>query len=253
MPTRLTVDELAFASGLPTSTLRLYRQRGLLHAPAMEGRVGYYDDSHVTRLRLIGELRARGFSLASIKDLVDNWESGRDLDAELGVERALVRDGQARETLTNADLEARLPDLAAAPHLRSRLIELDIVRTADDGTITVPSGFLQMAAALSGLGIPLQVMLDEYAPVWTFAVDTARRFVQVFESHVLADASAIDPAAVGPMIAAFRTAAREVVGAALDRAIDEEAAAAVVRFADGTRKGPKPKLTRTSAKDGAHP
>src|SRR5712691_3756479 len=91
MAPRYTVDELARASGLNTSTIRLYRQRGLLPPPEMQGRTGYFDDGHVARLRLIGELQERGFSLASIKDLVESWESGRNLDAVLGMERALAQ------------------------------------------------------------------------------------------------------------------------------------------------------------------
>jgi len=71
------------------STIRLYQQRGLLPPPAIEGRIGYYDDDHLARLRLVADLQQRGFSLAAIRELADTWESGRDLGALLGVERAL--------------------------------------------------------------------------------------------------------------------------------------------------------------------
>ena len=42
---RFTIDELARAAGTKVSTIRLYQQRGLLPPPAIEGRVGYYDDA----------------------------------------------------------------------------------------------------------------------------------------------------------------------------------------------------------------
>src|ERR1700733_12753611 len=86
---RLTIDELARASGTKVSTIRLYQQRGLLPPPAIDGRVGYYDERHLARLRLVADLRGRGFSLAAIRELADTWESGRDLGALLGLERAL--------------------------------------------------------------------------------------------------------------------------------------------------------------------
>ena len=57
---RLTIDELARVAGTKVSTIRLYQQRGLLPPPAIEGRIGFYDDSHVARLALIADLQTRG-------------------------------------------------------------------------------------------------------------------------------------------------------------------------------------------------
>src|SRR6266545_3233391 len=80
---RMTVDELARRAGLPSSTIRLYQTKGLLPRPRREGRVGIYDDSHLARLRLIGQLRQRGFSLAGIKHLIETWQAGQTLDDQL--------------------------------------------------------------------------------------------------------------------------------------------------------------------------
>ena len=68
---RLTIDELARAAGTKVSTIRLYQQRGLLPPPAIEGRVGFYDETHLARLRLVADLQTRGFSLAAILAIVD--------------------------------------------------------------------------------------------------------------------------------------------------------------------------------------
>ena len=48
---RLTIDELARVAGTKVSTIRLYQQRGLLPPPAIEGRIGFYDDSYVAAAR----------------------------------------------------------------------------------------------------------------------------------------------------------------------------------------------------------
>ena len=77
---RLTIDELAHHSGLPASTIRLYQTKGVLPPPTKQGRVGYYGEGHVARLKLIAQLQNEGFSLASISRLVDAWENGRGLD-----------------------------------------------------------------------------------------------------------------------------------------------------------------------------
>jgi DNA-binding transcriptional MerR regulator len=230
MPERYTVDELAQASGLPTSTIRLYRQRGLLPPPAMEGRVGYFDDGHVARLRLIAELRGRGFSLAAIKDLVDTWESGHNLDAVLGVERALARPADT-ERMSREQLEVRFPELASDQQLWARFVKSGCAVPRDDGDFDVQRGFLPVSALLSSIGVPLAVMLDEYAPVAEFAREQAERFIALFERYVLADVADVDPTALAKVIEGLRAAGVEVVATAVSMAIDEAAADAVARHA----------------------
>ena len=45
--------------------IRNHQSRGLLPAPEVRARVGYYDAEHVARLRLILDLQADGFNLAA--------------------------------------------------------------------------------------------------------------------------------------------------------------------------------------------
>ncbi|MBL1077099.1 MerR family transcriptional regulator [Nocardia sp. 2] len=66
----LSVEELAGRVGVPTSTVRMYQSRGLLHAPRRVGRAVRYDDSHLERLQLVQRLQERGFSLTSIAALL---------------------------------------------------------------------------------------------------------------------------------------------------------------------------------------
>src|SRR5215469_5205231 len=83
---QLTIEELASQAGTATTTVRMYQSKGLLPPPERRGRVGYYGQGHLARLRLIAQLQEQGFSLASIKQLTDAWESGRGLDDILGLE-----------------------------------------------------------------------------------------------------------------------------------------------------------------------
>src|SRR5580700_6386421 len=82
----MTIEELAGLAGAPTSTVRMYQSRGLLPPPTRRGRVGFYGPGHLARLRLIAQLQEQGFSLASIKRVVDVWESGRGLEDIMGLE-----------------------------------------------------------------------------------------------------------------------------------------------------------------------
>ena len=55
----MTIDQLAHEAGIPTSTVRLYQNRGLLPPPRRGGRMGYYNTEHRDRLRLIAHLQER--------------------------------------------------------------------------------------------------------------------------------------------------------------------------------------------------
>ena len=81
----MTIDQLAREAGIPTSTVRLYQNRGLLPPPRQEGRLGYYSTEHRDPLRPIAHLQERGFSLAAIKETLDQWTEGRSLAQFLGV------------------------------------------------------------------------------------------------------------------------------------------------------------------------
>ncbi|MEU4739819.1 MerR family transcriptional regulator, partial [Actinosynnema sp. NPDC023658] len=82
---QLTVDELAVRVGLPGSTIRMYQTKGVLHPPRRQGRVAFYDASHLERLTLVQRLQSRGFSLPAIAELVKARERGASVAAVLGV------------------------------------------------------------------------------------------------------------------------------------------------------------------------
>ena len=47
------VEELAEAAGIPVRTLRFYRERRLLPPPRRAGRIAWYSEDHLSRLRTI--------------------------------------------------------------------------------------------------------------------------------------------------------------------------------------------------------
>ena len=61
-----TIDELGREFDIPASTVRMYQNRRLLPPPERRGRVGFYNDEHRSRLRMIAALQDRGFSLAVV-------------------------------------------------------------------------------------------------------------------------------------------------------------------------------------------
>jgi len=80
----MRIDELAERAGVPRRTIRYYTQQGLLPSPTLRGRVGYYDERHVERLRLIKELQEKRYlPLSVIRSVIRHFEAGADLDTML--------------------------------------------------------------------------------------------------------------------------------------------------------------------------
>src|SRR5919204_2336102 len=61
------IEQLARAAGVAVDTIRFYQGKGLLDAPRRQGRVTFYGDSHLERLKRIRSLQQRGFSLTVIR------------------------------------------------------------------------------------------------------------------------------------------------------------------------------------------
>jgi DNA-binding transcriptional MerR regulator len=80
------LDELASLSGLSARNIRAYRERGLLDPPRREGRSAFYDDRHLTQLRIINELLRKGFTSAHIAEFLSSMRDGQDLADVLGLQ-----------------------------------------------------------------------------------------------------------------------------------------------------------------------
>lgn len=64
-----TLAELAEAAGLSARTVRYYMAEGLLPSPIGSGKKAHYDDSHLTALEQIKDLKKLGYSLDQIRQM----------------------------------------------------------------------------------------------------------------------------------------------------------------------------------------
>ncbi len=182
----MTIDELARASGVTSRNIRAYQTRGLLPPPRVEGRVGYYDDNHLARLRYIDSLQERGFSLAAIQCLLDAWDKGRNLTDVLGFEEALTApwSDEKPERFSLDRLLQMFPEAVDDATLLPRAVELGLLVAVGEEFEAPSPRLLRVGAELVAAGIPLAAALDEYERLVADAARIAARFVELFEANL---------------------------------------------------------------------
>jgi DNA-binding transcriptional MerR regulator len=232
----LTIDALAREAGVTTRNIRAYQTRGLLPSPRMEGRVGYYDDVHLARLRYIASLQDRGFSLAAIQCLLEAWDQGRGLNEVLGFEEALNAPW-SDETPARVSVERLMemfPEGLEDPSLLDRSMALGLVTVVGDEFEAPSPILLKVGAELVASGIPLAAVLDEYERLVADADRIAGRFVELFESNVWEPfaAAGMPPEQLGAVTEALqrsRPMASMAMDAALAHAMERAVAASAAR------------------------
>lgn len=183
---RMTVDELARRAGTTTRNVRNYQTQGLLPPPELVGRVGYYDEGHLGRLRLVAQLQQQGFSLAGIAELLKAWEQGRSLGHLLGFEEALTAPwtDEQPEFMTLAELAEMFPQAADDPALAIRAMDLGLIVPHEDGFLIPSPSLLKAGAELAAVGVPLADTQDSLAALKDDMARIAARFVGMFERYV---------------------------------------------------------------------
>ena len=157
------VDELARMAGTTVRNVRAYQDRGLLPPPRREGRVALYSDAHVDRLRIVGQLLERGYTLSNIGELLGAWESGQNVGDLLGLEAALAAPwSDETPTIMTVEELASLfgfgdgePDVQAI----ELALEQGVFEVNGDTFLVRKPRMLHAGAELVAAGIPLTAVL----------------------------------------------------------------------------------------------
>ena len=179
-PNELTIEELAAQSGMTVRNIRAHRARGLLPAPEVRERVGYYGREHLARLRLISQMQADGFNLRAIERLLEQTR-GRP-EQLLGLREVLtapIEAGQPR-VFTADELARRFGEQADA-ELLARAEAMGLLVPLGDGGFEAPiPSLLDAAEEAVSMGIPLRHALAILAKVQEQCRLIAREFVKLF-------------------------------------------------------------------------
>lgn len=155
----VTLDELARLSGMTARNVRAHQERGLLPPPQVRGRVGYYSQDHLDRLRMIAELQAEGLSLAAVQRTMDEVPSGRAGHA-LTVRRSLLEgwDEERPEVFGLEELRGWFGGDVDA--ILDRAGSMGLVVRLEDGVEVLAPSLLAALRDLAALGVPASVVLD---------------------------------------------------------------------------------------------
>jgi DNA-binding transcriptional MerR regulator len=186
MTAKMTIDELARQGGTTTRNVRAYQTRGVLDPPEVIGRVGYYTEDHLTRLKLISSLQQRGFGLQAINDLLSAWGSGASLSDVLGFSDALMApwSDEVPETVSRKQLEEIFPEIVSDPNLLKQALELELLTEEEGGYRIESPRLMKVGAELVSVGIPLAVVLGQAALLKSDTEDIAWRLVAMFSIYV---------------------------------------------------------------------
>ncbi|MEQ1440279.1 MerR family transcriptional regulator [Fontimonas sp. SYSU GA230001] len=184
-PAEYSVAELARAAQTTIRNIRAYQDRGLIPPPERRGRVGVYGDLHLSRLRIIGQMLGRGYTLHSIGEMLEAWETGTDLSGLFGLESAVSSPW--------TDEVEKQYTLAELVKLFGGGFNVRWLVKAADLNILIPEGakfrapsprMIHAGAELVKAGIPLDEMLDVVGKLRRNVEEAADRMVQLVEKYL---------------------------------------------------------------------
>ena len=220
------LDELARLAGTTTRNIRVYRDRGLLHPPLRVGRIALFNDTHLTRLRLITSMLDRGYTIAHVNEMLSAWEQGKDLGDMLGLESAIAGSWATEkpQRMPVADARRLVDDDAGF----DRLVALGLIRLeADEHATIVRPKLVEAFNELRQYGVTLDKLIDIHEKVKPLLDQISGILVQAGVEEVV---DKVNPGAALPddvevaelitTLVRFRTQAVQAVAATLAFSIE---------------------------------
>jgi DNA-binding transcriptional MerR regulator len=229
------IDDLARLAGTTTRNIRVYRDRGLLPPPLRVGRIALFNDTHLTRLRLITSMLDRGYNIAHVREMLSAWEEGRNLGDVLGLETAIAGTWTTEkpETVALADAQRLVDDAQAF----ERLVALQVIRIeGTQATITRPK-LIEAFNEIRGYGVKFDKLIDLHEQIVPEIDKISDMLVRAGAEHVLDRIKPGEPlpadaeiAELITMLVRFRTQAVATVTATLASSIESNIESLVGRI-----------------------
>jgi DNA-binding transcriptional MerR regulator len=226
------IEELARMAGTTTRNIRVYRDRGLLHPPLRVGRVALFNDTHLTRLRLITSLLDRGYNIAHVREMLSAWEQGKNVGDMLGLESAIAGTWATEkpERMSVADAKRLVDDDSGF----ERMVGLGVIRLEDGEAVIVRPKLIEAFNEIRQYGVATDKLIDLHEQISPLIDQISELLVQAGIEEVV---DRIKPGAALPpdtevaelitMLVRFRTQAVSAVSATLAFSIESTIESAV--------------------------
>jgi len=229
------IDDLARLAGTTTRNIRVYRDRGLLPPPLRVGRIALFNDTHLTRLRLITSMLDRGYNIAHVREMLSAWEEGKNLGDVLGLETAIVGTWTTEkpESMSLLDAQRLVDDQPAF----ERLVALQVIRIdGDQATVTRPK-LIEAFNEIRSYGVKLDKLVDLHEQIVPEIDKISDMLVRAGAEHVMDRIKPGEPlpadaeiAELITMLVRFRTQAVATVTATLASSIESNIESLVGRI-----------------------
>ncbi|HET6816009.1 MAG TPA: MerR family transcriptional regulator [Mycobacteriales bacterium] len=239
-----TIEQLAARTGLTVRNIRSHVTRGLLPAPYLKGRTGYYGPEHVARLQLVTGLQQQGFNLAAIRSLVSGPAAPSAEETVAFYRTALGPWLTESPEVWDEEALAEAFGLQPDEELLRRLRTLGLLERRDDGRIQVHNpALVRVGRQLAALGYGLEELLGVLKVLMQHSGAVAEAFVQMFmdvqwRDYIEAGRPPERLPELSRLIEQLQPLASQAVVAAFQQAITDASARAFERQAaelDGTQ------------------
>ncbi|WP_431234436.1 MerR family transcriptional regulator [Mycolicibacterium psychrotolerans] len=231
------IDELARLAGTTTRNIRVYRDRGLLHPPLRVGRIALFNDTHLTRLRMITSLLDRGYNIAHVNEMLSAWEQGKNVGDMLGLESAIAGSWATEKPERMSVAEAR--GLVDDDDGFDRMVGLDMIRLENDGhdaTVVRPK-LVEAFNEIRQYGVALETLIDLHEQIAPLIDQISGILVRAGVDHVGERLNPGSPLPPDPevtemitMLVRFRTQAVSAVSSTLAFSIESRVESVVANI-----------------------
>src|ERR1700760_157951 len=168
----MTIDELARRVGMTARNIREWQTNGLVPPPQRRGRIGIYSADHISYIERIKSLRAQGFPLDIIRQILDqSGESAPEI-------RRMAAEVLGPANLTGS-LEMKRVDLAEqfGAEAERHFADCGLIEVVDDELIVITdTRTFDYVEKLVAIGLPL----DKVARALTHMTDHQIASMQEF-------------------------------------------------------------------------
>lgn len=177
----LTIEDLAAEAGMTVRNIRSHRARGLLPAPEVRDRVGYYGPEHLARLRMIQELQSEGFNLKGIERLLN--QNVATAEQFLSFRRAVDEFEEEPRTFSREELIERFG--ADGDDSLKRAVGSGALVPVDEDRFEAPfPSLIEAAEGVVAAGVPLEHALAVIEKVRNRCKSISHEFVKLFLEDV---------------------------------------------------------------------